>query len=263
MMARTGSILACLLLALLAWNWPAPAQAREDIQSDLSARDIKIESNFTGAEIVVFGTVENGTSSPAASAYDVVVVIRGPDEAIVTRRKERLLGLWMNRQSQVFDEVPGFYAVLSTRPLDEIAKPEILKRYDIGFDSLLQSPATTPASAPAGNALAFREAVIRIMQDEGLFVAEDRGVTFISSSLFRATLELPAHVPDGGYLANVYLFRNGKLLSLNQSQLSITKAGFERLIYSTAFDYPLIYGIVAVLVAVAVGLFASTVLRRE
>ncbi|MGI9503528.1 MAG: TIGR02186 family protein, partial [Geminicoccaceae bacterium] len=235
------------------------AQAREDIQSDLSARDIKIESNFTGAEIVVFGTVENGTRSSAAGDYDVVVVIRGPDESIVTRRKARTLGLWMNRDSQVFEEVPGFYAVLSTRPLDEIAKPDILKRYDIGFDSLLPIPEATPN----GDVQAFREAVIRIMQDEGLYVAEDRGVTFISNSLFRATIALPAHVPDGGYLANVYLFRDGKLLSLNQSQLSITKAGFERLIYSTAFDYPLIYGILAVLVAVVVGLFASAMLRRE
>lgn len=263
MMSKSGSIIALLLLALSAWLVSAPLQAREDIQSDLSARNIAIESNFTGAEIVVFGTVENERSSPAASAYDVVVVIRGPDEAIVTRRKERLVGLWMNRESQVFTEVPGFYAVLSSRPLDEIAKPDILKRYDIGFGSLLPIPESTPEATPTGDVLAFREAVIRIMQDEGLYVAEDRGVTFISSSLFRATIELPAHVPDGGYLANVYLLRDGKLLSLNQSQLSITKVGFERLIYSTAFDYPLIYGIVAVLVAVAVGLFASAAIRRD
>jgi len=259
-MGRTGSYLAILLLA---WFWSAPAQAREDIQSDLSARDIKIESNFTGAEIVVFGTVENGRTSRAAGTYDVVVVIQGPDEAIVSRRKERTLGLWMNRESQTFDQVPGFYAVLSNRPLNEIAKPETLERHDIGFDSMLQSPATTPASVPAGDVRAFRDAVIRIMQDEGLYVVDGRGVTFISKSLFRATINLPADVPDGGYLANVYLFRDGKLLSLNQSQLSITKAGFERLIYSTAFDYPLLYGILAVLVAVVVGLFVSTVLRRE
>jgi uncharacterized protein (TIGR02186 family) len=263
MMGKTGSILSTLLLALLAWLASAPAQAREDIQSDLSARDIAIESNFTGAEIVVFGTVENERSSPAASAYDVVVVIRGPDGAIVTRRKERLLGLWMNRDSQVFDEVPGFYAVLSTRPLDEIAKPDILKRYDIGFNSVLPIPDGNPEATPAPDVLAFRDAVIRIKQDDGLYVADDRGVTFISKSLFRATIELPAHVPDGGYSANVYLFRNDKLLSLNQSQLFITKAGFERLIYSTAFDYPLIYGILAVLVAVVVGLTASAVFRRD
>ncbi len=263
MMSKTGSIIALLLLALGTWLGSAPAWPREDIQSDLSARDIKIESNFTGAEIVVFGTVENGTPSATAGAYDVVVVIRGPDEAIVARRKERTVGLWMNRDSQVFGEVPGFYAVLSTRPLDEIAKPETLKRHDIGLGSLLAMPDNVPVATPTRDVLAFREAVIRIMQDEGLFVAGDRGVTFISNSLFRATIELPAHVPDGGYSANVYLFRNGKLLSLNQSQLFITKAGFERLIYSTAFDYPLIYGIVAVLVAVAIGLFASAIIRRD
>jgi len=260
MMMRTGSYLVILLLAWLCFG---PAQAREDIQSDLSARDIKIESNFTGAEIVVFGTVENGTRSSAAGDYDVVVVIRGPDESIVTRRKARTLGLWMNRDSRVFAQVPGFYAVLSSRPLDEIANPETLKRHNIGFDSLLQIPVAAIEQEPDPEVRTFRDAVIRIMEEDGLYVVDGRGVTFISKSLFRATINLPADVPDGGYLANVYLFREGKLLSLNQSQLSITKAGFERLIYSTAFDYPLLYGIVAVLVAIAVGLFASTVLRRD
>jgi len=259
-MGRAGSYLVILLLA---WFWSAPALAREDIQSDLSARDIKIESNFTGAEIVVFGTVENGTRSSAAGDYDVVVVIRGPDEAIVTRRKQRTLGLWMNRDSQVFRQVPGFYAVLSSRPLDEVASPETLRRHNIGVGSLLQSPDAGAEEVPERDVRAFRDAVIRIMEEDGLYVVDGRGVTFISKSLFRATINLPADVPDGGYLANVYLFRDGKLLSLNQSQLSITKAGFERLIYSTAFDYPLLYGIVAVLVAIAVGLFASTVLRRD
>lgn len=252
-----------LLLAGLLCLAATALRAQEDIQSDLSARNIAIESNFTGAEIVVFGTVENGKTGATAGTYDVVVVIRGPDQAIVTRRKERLAGLWMNRDSQVFNAVPGFYAVLSSRPLDEIAKIETLDRYNIGFQSLLEIPASIPEATPAADVPAFREAVIRIMQDDGLYIADAKGVTFISKSLFRATITLPAYVPDGGYLANVYLFGKGELLSLNQSQLTITKEGFERLIYSTAFTYPLIYGIVAVLVAIAVGLFASAVLQRD
>ena len=256
-------ILRTLLLWLSLSLAATGLQAQEDIQSDISARNIAIESNFTGAEIVVFGTVENGKTGMEPGTYDVVVVIRGPDQAIVSRRKERTFGLWMNREAQVFNAVPGFYAVLSSRPLDEIADRETLDRDNIGFDSLLDIPDSIPEEVPTRDVRAFRDAVIRIMEDDGLYISDDQGVTFISKSLFRATINLPAYVPDGGYLANVYLFRDGKLLSLNQSQLTITKEGFERLIYSTAFNYPLIYGIVAVLVAIAVGLAASTVLRRD
>jgi len=262
-MSVASASLKTLLLAALLCLAATGLRAQEDIQSDLSARNIAIESNFTGAEIVVFGTVENGKTGATAGTYDVVVVIRGPDESIVTRRKERIAGLWMNRDSQVFRAVPGFYAALSSRPLDEIANQETLERHNIGFDSLLPLPDNMPESTSTEDVLSFREAVIRIMEDDGLYLSEGSGVTFISKSLFRATINLPAYVPDGGYLANVYLFRDGKLLSLNQSQLTITKEGFERLIYSTAFTYPLIYGIVAVLVAIAVGLFASAVLQRD
>ncbi len=257
-------VLAALLLgACLA---PRTAAAREDVQSDLSAHDIAIESNFTGARIVVFGTIENGNRSvEEAKVYDVVVVIRGPSEPVVSRRKTRVLGIWINSNAQTFEDVPGYYAVLSTRPLSDIAKPNVLAGRGIGQESLLPIPESLADQSPAAvaNARVFREAIIRIKEHQRHFIDDERGVIFVSKTLFRATLDLPANVSDGDYLVDVFLFRNGRLLSINQRNLTIYKQGFERFIYTAAFDYPLAYGIVAVLVAIAVGLSASAVFRRD
>ena len=62
---------------------------------------------------------------------------------------------------------------------------------------------------------------------------------FIGRSLFRATVDLPVNVPIGRYTADVYLFRDGQVMSKNQSTLEVTKAGFERVIYLLAFNRPL------------------------
>jgi len=265
-MKLVGRIVAlCVLLLAVATPLVGP-EAREDIQSDLSSDDIAIESNFTGARIVVFGTIEDGRrAAEEAGIYDIVVVIRGPSEPVVSRRKSRKFGVWVNARSLAFEDVPSFYAVLSTRPLSDIAKQSALAGRGIGFDSVLPVPKSTPGQAnwEGEAARGFRDAVIRIKQREGRFVADNRGVIFVSKTLFRATLDLPASVQDGQYSTDVFLFRGGRLLSLNQRKLTVHKVGFERVLYTAAFDYPLLYGLIAVLVAVVVGLTASAVFRRD
>jgi hypothetical protein len=89
------------------------------------------------------------------------------------------------------------------------------------------------------------------------------GVAFIGRSLFRATVDLPVNVPIGRYTANVYLFRDGQIVSKNQSTLEVSKAGFERMIYLLAFNHPLIYGLLAVALAMLAGLAGWAAFRRE
>ncbi len=253
----------CLAGSAMAQDKPAAeSSVPEAISSDLSSRDIAIQSNFTGARLVVFGTVEHSKQDASESGiYDIAVVVRGPDKTLVTRRKERTFGIWINRTTATFNNIPGFYGVLSTRPLDEIAKPTTLNGLGIGFESLNLIPAGETEKLPEHKE--FRDALVRVKKREGVYLEENVGVAFISPSLFRATLDLPASVPVGDYKTTVYLFRDGKLLGLNSSELRIHKVGFERFVYALAFDQPLIYGILAVLAAVASGLIASMIFKKD
>lgn len=247
------------LLLLCCASGSAFAQPRESVETDISSRNVAIESNFTGAEIVVFGTIAHSRQTASeADIYDLAVVIRGPEEPMVTRRKERVMGVWINTRSREFQNVPGYYAVLSTRPLDEISDRETLLRYGIGFDSLLLE--RTRADAPPDP---FRTALIRIMSNGGLYRRSEEGVTFIGTSLFRATFKLPANVPNGEYWAEVFAFTDGAMISHNSSRLTIRKEGFERFVYNLAFNMPLLYGVLAVIAAMLAGLVASAILRRD
>lgn len=241
----------------------ARAQTGETLEADISARQIAVESTFAGVHIIIFGAVDNSRQrTPTAGLYDIAVVIRGPKQTLVTRRKEQVAGIWLNAESETFENVPGYYAVLSTRPLSEMAKPELLKKYRLGFDNLSFLPEDHPGDHSVEEA-PFRDAVIRIKQREKLYVADERGVSFLGPSLFRADVLLPANVPVGDYTADIYLFSKGRLLSQNSSQFFLNKEGFELLITLLAFKYPLAYGILAVLVAIAAGLIASAAFRRD
>jgi uncharacterized protein (TIGR02186 family) len=105
--------------------------------------------------------------------------------------------------------------------------------------------------------------MIRLRKEEGLFQEHDDGVSFIGRSLFRATVELPVNVPIGRYTSDVYLFRDGVLLSKKQSTLAVNKVGFERVLYLLAFQQPFIYGLLAVILAVLAGLAGWVAFRRD
>ncbi len=123
-----------LWLAAFAFACPGARAQNEAVEVDMSSHEIAIKSDFTGAEIVVFGAV-HASKQPVADPgyYDVVIVIRGPAQSLVTRKKERVAGIWVNGQSEEFN-VSSFYAVLSTRPLSEIAPEQALRHYGIEFN---------------------------------------------------------------------------------------------------------------------------------
>ena len=60
-------------------------------------------ADFTGARIVVFGAIRGGPETQ--KGYDVAVVVQGPEQDVIVRRKERVLGIWANRTSRAFTGV--------------------------------------------------------------------------------------------------------------------------------------------------------------
>ncbi|HSD93490.1 MAG TPA: TIGR02186 family protein [Methyloceanibacter sp.] len=237
-----------------------PPTSKEELQAELSTREISIQSNFTGIEILIYGSIDfSQTEAPDTGTYDVITVIRSPSQPLVVRRKERVFGIWVNTPGHVFPAVPGFYAALSTRPFRAIASDQTLKELGIGIANLDfgQPPNDEVKEAQ------FRSAMIRLKKQQRLFQELDDGVAFVGRSLFRATVALPVNVPIGRYTADVYLFRDGELISKSLSTLEVSKAGFERTIYVLAFAHPLLYGLLAVLVAVLTGLAGWFAFRRE
>src|ERR1700730_18154027 len=97
-----------LVAALLFW---APPTRAEDLVADLTGHLIAITTGFTGASVVLFGA----TDGPG----DIVVSVRGPEREMTVRRKERIVGIWINTDDLTFAKVPSFYDIAASRPLDE------------------------------------------------------------------------------------------------------------------------------------------------
>lgn len=237
-----------------------PQDSQEKVQSDISTREIAIQSNFTGIEILIFGSIDfSDARTPGEGKYDVIMVVQGPDEPVVIRKKERVAGIWVNGPGKTYGSVPGFYAVLSSRPLRAVASDKTLDELGIGLADLDFGRYTKGDPQEQ----AYRSAMIRLKERKKLFQADDGGVKFIGRSLFRGTVALPVNVPTGRYIVDVYLFRDGAIASKSQGTLEVTKAGVEALLYQLAFQRPFIYGLLGVIIAVLCGLAGWFAFRRD
>jgi len=86
----------------------------------------------------------------------------------------------------------------------------------------------------------FKAGIIRNKQKQGLYVDSEFGVVFVGTSLFRATIDLPANVPVGPLKTRVHLFREGILLDTFESEVQLAREGVGRYLYNFAIGYPLI-----------------------
>tara|TARA_R100000005_G_scaffold96440_1_gene83363 strand:+ start:13579 stop:14364 length:786 start_codon:yes stop_codon:yes gene_type:complete len=234
------------------------AAAQSSLITDISSHLISVTSDFTGTELLLFGAIELDAEDVGPGNGDVLVIVRGPEREVVVRRKDRVAGIWINLEAVEFQRVPSFYALASNRPVEEIAPPDVLQRLRIGPNRLrFQSDKLGEISEP------FEEALVRQKTRERLYSDQDAAVYFLGNKLFRTTIAIPANVPVGDYIAEFYLFKDGELLSASSSPLFIKKSGLGRTIYDFAHDFPALYGIAAIIVALIAGWLASAVFRKE
>ncbi len=233
--------------------------AKESVEADVSARNVPVTASFNGVEIVVFGAVDNSQQpSPESGYYDVIIVVEGVPGRVVVRRKSDVTGLWVNTSAATFDNVPTFYAIASTRPPDEIATAEFRTLYRIGVHHLRLTPAFAQSRPLSTQELdAFREAVARLKEHAGLFVRAPFATRFIGNSLFSARIVLPANVTVGPFDTRVYLFHEQTLLSEYSVRLYLEREGLARYLHAFALDYPTLYGLTTVVLALAAGLLAG------
>ena len=264
MIRRTMRLLPLLALVMASFlGLSAGASRAESMKADLSHRAIRITSNFTGSQIVVFGMIERDNATVSrGEPYDLIIVVRGKDETLISRRKDRIAGIWINNKKRTYRNAPNFYALSSTRKLEDIASPNVLAKYQLGTDYLLLPENSTPG-ARTGQKDDFREAALRLRREGGLYRDDLSSIVFLNQSLFRSTVDIPADVAVGKYDVTLYLFRGGVLLDQISEPMTISKYGFEQVTYAMAQNNSLIYGLIAVLIAILTGWFIGIVFRKN
>jgi uncharacterized protein (TIGR02186 family) len=247
-----------LLTALVVLILAPLSALSEEVVLGLSRDQVSITTRFDGSEILIFGAVKRETPIPQGSPLEVVITVAGPSQPVLVRKKDRVLGIWVNTEAVEVDLAPSFYAVASTGPLDKILSDVEDLRHKITVPRAIRSvgaPDTVKDSA------SFTEALIRIRSDRDLYQSLEGGVALVQQTLFRTAIRLPANLTEGDYNTRIFLLRDGKLVSTYETSIDVRKVGLERWLYSLSRQQPILYGLMSLAIAIAAGWGASAVFR--
>ena len=247
--------LALLLPAMLLTS----AAGEPMLVPDVSQREVQIQYSFTGADLLLFGAIIYPDGRPPKKPADILVVLKGPDQSIMMREKQKVAGIWINADSVRFRSAPSFYAIASSRPIANVVDDRTAAIYEMGVNKLQLSPSSLNDNAELDR---FQAGLIDLRERTGLF-AEHQGTVEISQGvLYRARIPLPARVIVGDYTAETFLVQDGRVVAAAVRDITIRKSGFESFMAVAAEQWPFFYGLTAILLAVGMGWAAGALARR-
>jgi uncharacterized protein (TIGR02186 family) len=226
---------------------------------EVSQDRISIRGDFNGAQLLLFGAITYPPGTPNTDEADIVVVLKGPVESIVVREKQQIAGIWINAASSEFRSAPGFYAVASSKPIEQIVDSKTADIYELGLNHLQLSPAGAIDSRELDR---FVDGLVDLNSRGNLFKNLPNSVKITDSVLYQARINLPASVPVGDYTAETFLILDGRVEAAEVKEITIEKIGMGRFITSLSQNNGFLYGLIAVFISVFLGWSAGYLFRK-
>jgi uncharacterized protein (TIGR02186 family) len=257
MMDKRQRLLPLLMLPILAFA--LTGASAPVLVPDVSQRQIDIQYSFKGAELLLFGAILYPGGRTPDKKTDVVVVLKGPEQQIRMREKQKIAGIWVNADSLQFQSAPSFYAIASSRPIKEIADERTAAIYELGINNIQLSPTAFTDTTEISR---FENGLVDLQKRKGLFIQAPGTVEITDGVLYRAHLPLSARAVVGDYTAETFLIQDGRVVAAAVRDIEVRKSGLERFVANAAEDWSLLYGLAAMTVAVLMGILAGWIGRR-
>lgn len=243
-----------LLIAALCLS----AQREPILVPEVSQSRIEVRQGFTGTNLLLYGAVIDPVS--AISEYDIIVVLKGPAKSIRMREKERIAGIWMNAGSSDFRSAPSFFAVASSRPVDELVDERTAAIFELGTRFIQLSP--VGEIEPIEQAR-FARGLVDMRQREGLYSENPQGVRISEGVLYQARINLPSNVTTGPYTAETFAISDGRVVASATAKIDVVKVGLEGRVVLEANRNSLLYGAFAIFLSLSMGLMAGRFFARR
>ena len=240
-------LIAFILLVL--FSNPVLAEAYFDISED----NIKIETNFIGKEVIIFGILNND--------QETILTIKGPEKNAVIQKKERILGFWFNTKQITYNQIPSIFFIASSNKIEDILPTSTIIKEELSFNYLLENKTSQRNFISDTSLDTWKDNFVRIKKNKNLF--KEYNIEKIDNKLFQTRIFFPAKSIPGEYKVNVYQIKNNLILNNKEKIITLKKSGVGSQIYNFAHKNAAAYGLFAIIFAVLSGFLAATLFRRS
>jgi uncharacterized protein (TIGR02186 family) len=216
---------------------------------------ITVGNFFHGTTLRVSGPLEAGS--------DVVVVVTAGQTVQETyNRKGRIGPFWATVGKVTIGEVPALHLIASGAPVAKLLSRSEIDANLMDLDALVHRAALKPAGSDRDVVVAE---YLKLKQRQGVVGLFESAIQLRGTSgdaSFDAAIPWPAAAPEGTYRVIVRQVRDGKVVGEAAQSLEVAYVGLPRLIAHLAFDRSLEYGVLAVIIALGVGLVMGLLFKK-
>ena len=220
---------------------------------DISENNIKIETNFIGKEVIIFGILNND--------QETILTIKGPEKNAVIQKKERILGFWFNTKQITYNQIPSIFFIASSNKIEDILPTSTIIKEELSFNYLLENKISQRNFISDISLDTWKDNFVRIKKNKNLF--KEYNIEKIDNKLFQTRIFFPAKSIPGEYKVNVYQIKNNLILNNKEKIITLKKSGVGSQIYNFAHKNAAAYGLFAVIFAILSGFLAATLFRRS
>jgi uncharacterized protein (TIGR02186 family) len=207
---------------------------------------IQIGTFYHGAEVQV--------SANVAACDGAVIVLEGGDEKVGLNRKGRVAFIWMNVAQITISGLPRVYIMAASDKMDDICSKETQEKLRLGTEYLRPQMEVHSDQPLTGKEF---DQFLKLKTHIGTYDTNNQidlkqvqpGRQEISS-----ILPIPSQMPPGIYDVHLYCFRRGNLAEEEMGSLKIERVGLPDLMINLANKHAAVYGLVAIVIAMAVGI---------
>lgn len=207
---------------------------------------IKMGTFYGGADLRISGSTTAGA---------VIVTISGENTDEVLNRKVRVAGIWINRGKVHVSGVPSLFLVFSNTAQAKFLSRKTIDEFQLDEKSLESRMHIEPADLdlPAIRSAFITMKTRRKVYDS--FVGDDivKKTSGGEQTEYQINFRWPKKAPAGTYTLKAYHCANGKVAASEQLEFKVVEEGFPAWMAGLAQNTPLLYGLLAVITALLVG----------
>ncbi len=242
---------ALMLLLCLGTALPATAGGEIVVRPEL----VRISSLFSGVRMSIRGDL------PADC--QAVLTVRGKRIEEEMMRKSLHWDLWMNSGEVDIENTPLLYMASSSDPA--LLSPDA-GNFPWGYAELERKAEFKGRIKPVEDDTIFRE-FVQLKERDQLYRLYPGGleITHAGPDLWRAHAEfhLPSRLKPGTYYVTMWIVRNGAIIEKRSASFNVELEGLPAVLHAMAQHHGILYGLLAVVLAGAVGMLTGLIFHRK
>jgi uncharacterized protein (TIGR02186 family) len=258
-------LLSLVLAGALGCLWGTQALAitpetQQKVVTAASKNVIDIGLSYQGDQVFFFGV------NPVPGSDVVIKLTAEKEEVVKLSVKGRVGPFWMSVKQYEVTGAPFIYKIHASKPLDQIISEATAKELELGFpavQSRMKMQLIRGEAAPDDARIVW-EGLLKIKKRANLFniVTDPSRLEIAEGRLFKHYFRFPPAATEGRYQVESFCFKDGELVGYGKDVITIKKVGLEHWLTQTSQNSPVFFGIMAVIIAVGVGLLVGVIFGK-